>query len=219
MISALSDYISAVWQHWTLILTGGPLLAERICKQFWTGYEAYIRKLISNRLRLAFGIVLAIAGFIYANFQAFNDQRDLLVAAQNKLQLLSIKAAPPYAKMSQNDLDVIRTNFEKLNPRPTAFVSFVTGDISISALANQFADSFKSAGLKVYMGMAWVDSEDDRGLYLTIRNHKNPNVKDAAIINAFRASGVEFQMDELPNDAGFDGVDFSLIIAPHGQKH
>jgi hypothetical protein len=63
-----------------------------------------------------------------------------------------------------------------------------------------------------------VDSEADRGLYLTVRNHRNPSDKDMAIINALRSSKIEFKLEELPNEPGFDGVDFSLFIAPHGRK-
>ena len=194
-------------------MTTGPFLLERITKQFWTDYEAWSRQYITPAHRRLVGIGMAVFGVFVAGFLAFDDERAKLEKANEIIASVKSPAYIPYENIPQSVFDLLATGLGKC-PNKMAYINFAVIDRSATVVANKLQAAMKKAGLSGQSLPAGLDSDDDTGIELMVRDHDNPLGQSQCYISAFKDSGIPFRTEEFPSDPENAPFGFYVYVGP-----
>lgn len=171
-------------------MTGGPFVAERIVRQFWSGYDAWAKQYVSPRNRLAIGAGAAVIGMFVANFLAFNDERSLYLSEQTQLDRASEKQERVYLNWGDQKFKAITDALKPLLAAGDSSPVGVANNASSTALGKRFSAFFRSQNVNSYIMYEPPESVSDEGIYVYIRNSDHPSPADQKVLDAFRLQNI-----------------------------
>lgn len=195
-------------------MTAGPLLLERITKQFWTDYEAWSRQFITPAHRRTIGIGMAVFGIFAAGFLAFDDERAKLEKANATIASVRSPSYIPYDPIDKSSYDKLSSNFAQFAGQ-TTFVSFDVTDRSSTEVSTLLEAALEAAKLVSSQVSGWRETDSDTGIQLVIRNHEHPSVEDQKYVVAMEESGIPFHTVEMPKTSGYTPFRFAIFVGPN----
>ena len=158
-MSALYEYLWALWHNWVLVMSGGPFLLDRLAKWYWVGYDAWFKE---RRHKIVYR--LALAGILVAGFLAFSDEKSKLDHLNRNVVSTQTTSYLPYDPIPQNKLDQLTNTLRAHGNKNLVIAVDNAGDMSTTAIAEQITDAFEAAGISVSYGAGSLDSPKEVGI-------------------------------------------------------
>jgi len=202
----ISSYLLALWHNWIWFVTGGPFLAERLARQFWPDYDAWIARYATPATRMRVTISLAVVGFLIANYLAYSGEHE------RAERLSGVPAV--HRHITPAEAAEIKAHFAGAASSIPVIPICSVSDPESEIYAQNFWDAFHEAGMVPQMIFNCTPMADaDSGLFVGLRDQDHPSSAASEFMKRFLAAGFRIKETKIKERQYQLLTDFDLFIS------